>query len=87
MKDIEATKWREIRVKGKAHYILTHGILQFGLPFSAVFNGTKFIQPQISWVKLAIVVLGGALAGGIVFGLLMWSIKEKSFKEFEDKNK
>ncbi len=73
-------RWREVRQRGRLRYVVTRGLLGFGLVFVAVvtllrlFVGGEY-GPQSLWT----VVLAGPLAG-VLWAAIVWSVAEDAYK-------
>ncbi|SDK87149.1 hypothetical protein [Natronincola ferrireducens] len=86
----------ELYNKGKVHYIIKHGIVNWGIStgiifiiLTTIFQGgfslrkiiEGFSNPNNLWV------IGGFGLGGIVWGSLMWKWVEKEANKIQQKKK
>jgi hypothetical protein len=85
MSSIETSNWRQIREKGKAHFVLVHGILRFGVLAAILVTTIQCILngPPADWVRLLVSNGAGAVAAGSCWGLALWYRGEKEFKKSE----
>ncbi|MCP3032474.1 hypothetical protein LF817_14195 [Halobacillus sp. A1] len=85
-------RWRKIREKGKKHYIISYGVLGWGIPAGFIFfifegiiahgfDISKYFTGD--WMSSFLVGLISCLLGGILYGYLMWGANEKKYhKEY-----
>lgn len=77
-------KWAKIRMKSKKIYIVTRGILGFGLPLSAfaLCNYLVFSPPATpsSIITIVLGVLISLFVWGLIIGNILWYAKEGSYK-------
>lgn len=78
-----ARRWPAIRAKGMAHFVLVRGLLLWGgLMFvaSVAMTWVKF-GPQNPRFGLMLGVSAGlCIVGGLIWGLLTWTINERIFR-------
>ncbi|MFG6147555.1 hypothetical protein [Halobacillus sp. B23F22_1] len=79
-------KWKETRKQGKRKFIIVNGIVKWGLVTGVLFfafqqlvlNGlTPSMLLDTRVVPEFAVTLGIFMLGGILFGSLLWSLKER----------
>lgn len=75
-------KWEETRNKGKARYILFHGVLGWGVPTAILWSILmEFISPTDAfWQRLLIALILFPI-GGIAFGYFTWIASESKYKK------
>jgi hypothetical protein len=76
-------EWEKIRTKGKWHYILTYGVLLWGVSTAILFSLlTTFVMGEqasfLITLPLSIVLFP---LGGIAWGYFMWIFSEKAYKK------
>lgn len=73
-------QWAETRTKGRARYILTHGLLRWGLPaylfLTLVPTLTGVIEPAMGYYIAEFLF---SATGGTIFALAVWHLSEKQF--------
>ncbi len=77
MKPNEYKAWCKVREQGIYKYILIYGVLSFGLPMFLVMY---FLINKPSSSGDALVQILIWLMAGLAFGLIMWVINERRFK-------
>ncbi|HLQ27081.1 MAG TPA: hypothetical protein VK138_14550 [Acidiferrobacterales bacterium] len=85
MKPQEIERWKKIRDKGMPRFILLTGILSYGVPMFVALN---FIIPPknpLSITDIVVTLLICAVAGGGVFGYIVWLVQEKRYRKVLDK--
>ena len=81
-------KWETTRKKGKAKFILTNGVLSWGLPMFFVMTfvvnrpAHGATPPSMVMISAVIWALGGAL-----FGTVIWTMSEKKYLKFLEARK
>ena len=86
---INVSKWKETRKKGAFQFIIVNGILFFGVPMAVAtavirfYFGTpgtdswrEFMFANGSWIGFIL----QALFSGLLFGVLIWFITERSYR-------
>ncbi|MGE5893943.1 MAG: hypothetical protein ACM34I_07795 [bacterium] len=81
MKPQEFEKWKKIREKGMIRFILLTGILSYGLPMFVVLNIINPPKEPLSITDILAVFLICAVAGGGVFGYIMWLVQERRYRK------
>ena len=79
-------QWKETREKGRTKFIIQNGVLTYGV---AMFVVMTFIVNRNSDPHTAISILINLLiwlSAGFFFGLILWTVQEKSFKKDSEKN-
>ncbi len=72
-------QWELLRKKGKAKYILIHGLLLWGLPMSIVANTYLHYRGGIPWTPMIYYSTPIFLLCGVLFGFLMWKFLENRY--------
>ncbi|WP_025025801.1 hypothetical protein [Caldalkalibacillus mannanilyticus] len=84
------TSWAEIQKRGKINFILTNGVIGWGIPTAIlVFLFTQFLEFGLNfslyfsneWVGDLLINLIVFPIGGIFFGWLLWRSVEKKNQE------
>ena len=78
MKREQLKAWQETRKQGALRYVLIRGVLSYGVPMFVVMTllmrhngiGAKFIALSAILCSL----------GGAVFGIAMWAVQERLFR-------
>lgn len=83
--------WDEIRVKGRAHYVLRGGLLAYGLPMFLMMTflvpGTA-VAPGTSLTLKSVAISAAFWAvAGIGFGLIMWQVWERAWHRSVEDNR
>ena len=81
MKPQEIEKWKKVRDKGLVHFIAVRGILSFGVPMFVVLNLMNPPTKPLTVIDYIVIFLICAVAGGSLFGYLVWVIQEKKYKK------
>ena len=70
-------QWARIRERGMWRYIIVHGLLGFGLPFTI---GIELLNAFSGDQPFTVVVFAlRAIIGGLVFGFIMWRWNERRY--------
>jgi hypothetical protein len=86
---IKKKSWKEIKSKGKIHFIIKIGIIGWGVPTAILYtlinelfeNGLVFTMYfNGEFIKDLLLNLLVFQVGGIFFGWWMWKIAEKSLQ-------
>jgi hypothetical protein len=87
--------WEEIRSKGQLNFILTQGIIGWGVPVAIlVFFITRLLEFGINFTMyfnegwgadLFTNILAYSLVGGVILGWWLWKIGESKYQETEFK--
>ena len=81
MKDKDMEKWRATRERGMLSYLLTQGVLAWGVPMFIVMS---FIvnRPFADGITIGKIFLHGGiwLVAGLFFGAATWTIFEKMYR-------
>ena len=78
MKTERLEKWKQVRSKGFARYVLAKGVLMCGLPLFLVMYFLMQhhgIDVEFAGLSLLLSSLGGA-----VVGIAMWVVQERLFR-------
>ena len=90
MSDDEFVKYWEVRRGSKLRYVLVQGIIFWAFPVFLLVLLIGFLSgatnTDILLATLPARILIWAIVG-ILFGLLMWSLNEKKYKNIINKNK
>lgn len=83
-------KWPAIRARGMRHFVLVRGLafwggLMFGLMLATTW--IKFGPQHPHFVLMVAVAAGLCAVGGLVWGLLTWTINERIFKTLDNKRR
>jgi hypothetical protein len=81
MKPQEIEKWKKVRDKGLVRFIAVTGIFSFGVPMFVVLNFMNPPTKPLTVIDYIVLFLICAVAGGILFGYLVWVIQEKRYKK------
>ena len=74
--------WEEIRSRGFWRFVLFYGVLSWGLISGFIyFLITTFLQPGTPLLKNLILSLAIFSVAGVFWGMTMWYIREKKFRE------
>ena len=76
-------RWPTIRAKGMAHFVLVRGLLLWGglmFALSVAMTWVKFGPQHPRFGLLLGVAAGLCLVGGLLWGLLTWTINERIFR-------
>lgn len=84
MKPNEYKAWCKVREQGVYKYILIYGAFSFGLPMFLVMC---FLMNKPSSGVDALVQILIWLIAGLAFGLIMWVVNERRFKNMALNNK
>ena len=71
-------KWKQVRSKGFARYVLARGVLMCGLPLFLVmtlFMRRNGIEQEFAGLSLLLFIIGGAVVGSA-----MWVVQERLFR-------
>ncbi|QLE86316.1 hypothetical protein FLM48_15290 [Shewanella sp. Scap07] len=73
-------KWAVIRAKGKARFVMQHGVLYWGISTALMWSVIMhLIEPtEPLWVRPAVALVLFPL-GGIFFGHFVWRSSEAKF--------
>lgn len=74
-------QWERLRKKGKAKYILIHGVLLWGVPMAIIMNIYFHFRAGYPWIPTTYYITPIFLIGGFLFGLVMWSILENRYQK------
>jgi hypothetical protein len=78
MKREQLETWRETRKQGALRYVLVRGVLSYGVPMFVVMT---FLMRRgdidAKFIALSAVLWG---LGGAVFGIAMWAVQERLFR-------
>lgn len=74
-------QWEQLRKKGKAKYILIHGLLLWGIPMSLVANTYLHFRGGIPWTPMIYYTTPIFLIASLLFGLLMWKFLENRYNK------
>ncbi|MBC7901369.1 MAG: hypothetical protein H7070_15100 [Saprospiraceae bacterium] len=86
---INVSKWKETRKKGFLQFVIVNGILFFGVPMTIATAAIRFYfgSPGTDSWREYLVANGTwigfilqALISGIVFGVFIWFITERSYR-------
>lgn len=88
-------KWEEIQKKGKKRFVWINGVSIFGslmFVFMTIFNYLQDVGFNIHAIeeisfKTVLINFIVYLLAGYIFGLLMWSANEKSYKKHIENTK
>ena len=81
-----ASQWESRRAKGRNYFVTRYGVLGWGLGFSVLFYIMQYTTGQSSGLfpdAPILLVLG--LAGGYVWGLIMWHLMERLYSKTSSK--
>ncbi|HYN62960.1 MAG TPA: hypothetical protein VES36_00030 [Candidatus Limnocylindrales bacterium] len=85
MSDRRAQGWGRLRQRGQLRFILVHGVVVWGgatavitAAFSALIGSERAFVEQ-----LGINLIGFPLAGGIVYGPLVWATAEYQYERWQ----
>ena len=82
MKEKQFEKWTNLRKKGKTNYILTNGLLAWGLPMFVVMT---FVvnKPETGYISLGMMAINALIwaLAGLGFGYFTWVASEKSYEK------
>ena len=81
MKPQEVEKWKKVREKGLLHFIAVTGVLSFGVPLFIALNFMNPPSKPLTPVDYVVLFLICAVAGGSLFGYLVWAVQEKKYKK------
>lgn len=84
MKPNEYKAWCKVREQGVYKYILIYGAFSFGLPMFLVM--CFLLNKPSSGVDALVQILIWLIAG-LAFGLIMWVVNERRFKNMAITNK
>jgi len=81
MKPYNPAKWNSTRSKGKARFVLIHGVLLWGIPMLVFvsFISEPFTSGFLSPAALVHYVVW--LVAGGVFGVFLWFVLERRHKK------
>jgi hypothetical protein len=88
MTPARAEKWQKTREKGKSRYVFLFGVLWWG-GFMTIFM--SFFQyltrpEKFDWIQNLLINLVVYMIGGFLFGVCTWSMAEKQYLKFREKN-
>lgn len=75
-------KWAAIRQRGRQHFLLTRGLLLYGLPLGTVLflaGALLFEPPDLLRASLYV---PGFLVFGWLYGDYVWHRREKAFESY-----
>jgi hypothetical protein len=81
MSDAEATKWSEIRARGRRRFILIRGVLGWGVLTAILLSivGHVFLQGPAPFLGRLAISLALFPVGGIYVGTHSWSAGERRY--------
>ena len=74
--------WAQTRQRGRRHFVITHGVILFGVPLGFSFFGLGLLLIEPRDVLLASLYLPGFLVFGWLWGDYVWSRREKAFEQY-----
>ncbi|MEO6154939.1 MAG: hypothetical protein ABIP16_04340 [Thermomonas sp.] len=78
-----AKRWPAIRARGMARFVLVRGLLRWGglmFALSIAMTWVRFGPSHPRFGLLLVVAAGLSAVGGLVWGLLTWTINERIFR-------
>jgi len=71
-------RWEQTRKQGRGRYVLTSGVLVWGLPMFVVMT---FFARETSDLTVGLVAVSAVIwaVGGAVFGILTWFFSERRY--------
>jgi hypothetical protein len=76
----ERDKWKSMRTKGMAHFILINGVVKMGGALFLVVSVAGNILLRRQWLAEELVSEATVcLIGGLVFGIVLWLINEMRY--------
>jgi hypothetical protein len=81
-----AAKWAETRTQGQWSFVWRVGILRWGLIMCGIFIGMQAAQHPNRILLILALNVSVWLCAGFFFGLLTWSLSERSYKHYLTKN-
>lgn len=79
-------KWQVIREKGKSHYLITRGVLPYGLGITLILGLIEYVTQNGSisvWTPIRLAIFGYL---GFIMANGRWQSKEKKYKETTSKS-
>jgi hypothetical protein len=79
-------RWRAIRAKGRARFVLLYGVLGWGLGMFVIMSVLPMLFGWPRWIHIhASLLLGSVLwiLGGVLWGIFMWFDSERRFQRHE----
>ena len=73
-------KWAQIRIKGKAHFVLVKGVLLWGVSTAIIWS--IFMQwgsPAEVFYTRPLAALAAFAVAGYFWGILTWHLSEREF--------
>jgi len=74
--------WAQTRQRGRRHFVITHGVILFGVPLGFSFFGLGVLLIEPRDVLLASLYLPGFLVFGWLWGDYVWGCREKAFEQY-----
>ncbi|NLS94468.1 MAG: hypothetical protein GXX96_20110 [Planctomycetaceae bacterium] len=79
----ELKRWEATRKRGRGRYVVTTGVLAWGVPMFAVMTFFVNRRPGVplspAWIAFSAVLWA---FGGALFGFVMWRFWEKRYMDF-----
>ena len=73
--------WELTRVKGRTRFVLTRGVLGWGVPMALVMLLKDYFFDGEALTPVGLLIsLVVFLSGGYFFGLALWALNEKSYR-------
>ena len=85
MDNINVSKLEKIITNGKLNYVLVHGVLGWGVVTALLFSLLRHftIAPQsVGSVSINLIVFS---IGGLIFGLVMWTVLKNKYARLKHK--
>ncbi len=74
-------QWQEIRLRGKTHFVITHGVLFSAVLAVWIIAPSYFVDSHFP--KYSVWLLSCLLCSGFVGGLWEWRTRERKYSERE----
>ncbi len=86
MNEKQAARWEESRKMGRMRFIITRGVVGWGIPVAVAWSTAMYWRQPFDkvWVGtlLALIVFP---IGGYFFGAVLWRTSEKQYAEYQAK--
>lgn len=80
-KERARAEWELTRVGGSTRFILTRGVLGWGVPMALFMLLKDYFVDGEAWTPVGALIRGVVfLSGGYFFGLALWILNEKSYR-------
>lgn len=75
-------KWESTRNKGRIYFVLVHGVIGWGVVTAVLWSLImQVVFPVNTFLVRTLIALILFPLGGLGFGLFMWHLNEKKYKQ------